>query len=271
MEIIVTGNEPFINTLQTDWEPNPAYGGIPLVVFYERLTVHVHDYLVSRGLRDRVEVYVGAFTRLQSKKMQHQPAVGQLLGFAESAPFVDGVDMHAHVASLEEMEAALRFMRGAISKPVIVTEFSFIWRMQEALKGGDRLGAAFAGRWGHDPKQTSAAYMACEVFGTGKGCKDKGPVSKAEWDDFMATRPWFIDHFILKADALFREYGIRGATFGLVQNRPNKRRLNPDRAPWYLGYLFSAAAVLPGADGAAPNYQYLDDFLAIQHSRPPLQ
>ncbi len=268
VDILVTGNEPFINTLKADWQPNPAYGGIPIVVFYTRVTEHVHAYLLDRGLRDQVDLYMGAFTRLRTTKMQKQPAVGQLLAYAAVAGHVDGVDMHTHVTNLKQIDKALTFARDFTDKPIIITEFSFIWRMQDALQQDDRLGAEFAKRRGRDANQKTHAYMACEVFGVARGCKKNGPVSKAEWDDFFTTRDWFIDHFILQADAIFRQHAVRGATFGLLQSMPSKARLNPKRPPWYLGFLFSAAAVESAPDGAPQtNYQYFDDFLSIQQQR----
>jgi hypothetical protein len=267
VDILVTGNEIFVNTLDEDWEYRKAYGGIPAVVFYSRVTEHVNAYLIDRGLRDKVDLYVGAFTRLDLKKMQGQPAVRALLSYAETADYVDGVDMHTHVVRIEQIDSALAFARSFTAKPIIVTEFTFVWQMKKAIESNETLGAAFAGRWGRDPDQQIEDYMACEVFGLAKGCKGNGPVSKAEWDDFFATRDWFIDHFILQADAVFRKYGVRGATFGLVQGPPRKAQMNPDRPPWYLGFLFSAA-IEPGPDGALqPNYQYLDDFRTIQQQR----
>lgn len=272
VDILTTGNEPFVNTLDEDWQPKDAYGGIPIVVFYQRVTEHVHAYLLDRGLRDQVDLYVGAFTRLHTKKMQAQPAVRALLSFAETAGYVDGVDMHSHVTNVNQIDKALEFARSVTDKPIIVTEFTFVWRMKDAVEENDRLGQAFARRWGHDPQETIGNYMACEVFGVEKGCRRAAGVSKAEWDDFFATRSWYIDHFILQAEEVFRKHAVRGATFGLLQSRPTRRQLQPDRPPWYMGFLFAGAAVEPGPDGKPqPNYQFLDDFLTVQKQRAARQ
>jgi len=267
-DILTTGNEIFVNTKHEDWEYQDAYGGIPVVVFYTRVTEHVNAYLIDRGLRERVDLYVGAFTRLHTEKMQAQPAVQALLTYVETAGYVDGLDMHTHVINLKQIDKALSFTRSFTTKPIIITEFTFVWGMKKAIESDETLGAEFADRWGRDPDQQIEDYMACEVFGQARGCKGNGPVSKAEWDDFFATRDWFIDHFILHANAIFRQHGVRGSTFGLVQSRPRRPQLNPERPPWYLGFLFSAAAVEPGPDGMPqPNYQYLEDFLTIQQER----
>lgn len=266
--ILTTGNEIFVNTKHEDWQYQDAYGGIPAVVFYTRVTEHVNAYLINRDLRERVDLYVGAFTRLHTEKMQAQPAVQSLLTFVETAGYVDGLDMHTHVVNLKQIDKALSFARSFTTKPIIITEFTFVWGMKQAIESDETLGPEFAARWGRDPDQQIEDYMACEVFGQAKGCKGNGPVSKAEWDDFFATRDWFIDRFILQADAIFRRHGVRGATFGLIQNRPRHPQLRPDRPPWYMGFLFSAASVEPDPDGVPqPNYQYLEDFLTIQQQR----
>lgn len=268
IDILTTGNEPFVNTAPEDWVHQDTYGGIPAVVFYTRVTEHVNAYLIDRGLRERVGLYVGAFTRLHTENMQAQPAVQALLTYVETTGYVDGLDMHTHVLNLKQIDKALTFARGFTTKPIIVTEFTFVWRMKKAVESDETLGPEFAGRWGRDPDQQIEDYMACDVFGLTKGCKGNGPVSKAEWDDFFATRDWFIDHFILQADAIFRQHGVRGATFGLVQNQPRRPQLRTERPPWYMGFLFSAASVEPGPGGLPqPNYQYLDDFLTIQQHR----
>ncbi|MFT7593797.1 MAG: hypothetical protein ACI8R4_001113 [Paracoccaceae bacterium] len=268
VDILVTGNEPFVNTMDEDWQHNPAYGGIPIVVFYTRVTEHVHAYLLDRGLRDQVDLYMGAFTRLHTTKTQKQPGVRGLLAYAAVAAYVDGVDLHTHVTTVKQIDKALTFAREFTDKPIIVTEYTFVWRMQDALLEGEKLGAKFAGRWGRDPKQKIGDYMSCDVFGAGRGCKKNGPISKAEWDDFFATRDWFIDHFITQADAIFSQHAVRGATFGLVQTMPRKAQLSPENPPWYMGFLFSAVAVEPGPDGTPQaNYQYYDDFLAVQKQR----
>lgn len=268
VDILVTGNEPFVNTPKSNWQYQDAYGGIPLVVFYTRLSAHVHDYLVENGLRERVDLYIGAFTRLHTDRMQAQPAVQALLDHAETSPHIDGIDLHTHVANLNQIDKALDFANRHTTKPVIVSEFTFVWQMKKAVQRPDRLGRRFGARWGRDPDQPIGDYMECEVFGIGPDCRGNGPVSKAEWDDFFATRRWFIDHFILEADARFRAHGVRGATFGLTQSRPTKTQIKPNRPPWYMGFLFVPAAVAPSADGTVPeNYQYLDDFRTIQQQR----
>lgn len=266
VDILVTGNEPFVNTRPEDWNYSETHGGIPIVLFYQRVAEHVDAYLRKKGLRDQIDLYMGAYTRLHTKKMQGQPALQALLAYSENTGFVDGVDLHAHVSNPEQIGKLLKFVRGYTTKPLIVTEFTYVWGMKKGLED-DRLGKAFAGRWGYAPRMSTLDYLACEVYGVANGCAGQGPVSKAEWDDFMASRKWFVDHFILQADALFREHGVRGATFGLSQSEdgPSKRALILERPPWFLGFLFSPASIKPLPDGSPQtNYQYLDDFLEIQ-------
>ena len=263
--IITSGNEPFVDTKKEDWRFNPRYGGIPMVEFYKRVTQHVHAYLVRKGLRGQVALYMGSFTQLYSRKMQDRSATRALFAYADAAPFVDGVDLHAHVTRLDQIESALAFARFQTAKPIIVTEYTYVWKMRRAIESDDRLGEAFAGRWGYDPFLPIHDYLVCYVFQRGNGCQFDTKISKAEWDDFLASRPWFIDHFLLKADNIFRKYDVHGVTYGFMQRQPSNRQLQRNKAPWYLGFLYSPASLGYNRDGfPLTNYQVLDDFISLQ-------
>ena len=253
---------------EKDWKKNKATGIIPIVAFYERVADHVNTYLIDKGLREQVDLYMGAYTRLHTQKMQDQPAVKALLTFSEATPYIDGVDLHAHVTNLKQIEKLLQFTRSYTSKPLLVTEFTFVWRMKPGLQD-DRLGQAFASKWGYDPNTPTIDYISCNVFGMERGCRKDKQVSKAEWDSFLSTRDWWLNGFIPGAQELFVKYGVRGSTFGLTlaEDGPTRKQLSLDRPPWYLGGLFSPAAIEPLPDGEPqPNYQFLDDFLKVQHA-----
>ncbi|MGV8986313.1 MAG: hypothetical protein ACOH2H_08530 [Cypionkella sp.] len=259
--IIVSGNEPYVNADIGDWKPNPAYGGRPVVIFYERVTAHINDYLIKRDLRAKVKLFVGAFTRLDAAGMQTQPAVTQLLDFAERAPFVDGVDVHIHVVNLDHMKAALDFVQSLTAKPLLVSEYTYVFGMRNALEARAQINPEFSQKWKVPSGKTESDFLRCDVFHRGPDCKTLPTIAKPEWDAFVQSRPWFIDHFLLKSDAIFKAHDVLGATFGLVQNNPSPADLQPDGTPWYLGFLYSPAALGHQADGMPmPNYQYLDDF-----------
>jgi hypothetical protein len=259
--IIVSGNEPFVNTLEEDWRPVDAYDGIPLVVFYQRVTAHVNDYLVQKGLRAKTRLFVGSFTRLYTDAMQRRPAVKQLFAFAESAPFVDGVDLHAHVDTVSQIDDAVAYAQSRTAKPLIVTEYTYIHAQKAALAAAQPIGAGFAQQWKVAPDTTELDFLRCNIFHRGPTCKTLPTVPRAEWDGFLTSRPWFVDHFLLKADHIFDSHGVLGVTFGLMQGKPSPDSLQSGALPWYLGYLYSPVSLGTDANGhPLPNYQYLDDF-----------
>lgn len=261
LAIIVSGNEPFVDTLSEDWLPQAAYGGIPLVVFYTRMTTHINNYLVYHKLRSKVKLFVGAFTRLEAPLMQQQPAAVQLLDFADKAPYVDGVDLHLHVKAIQDMDTALHFAQSLTIKPFIVTEYTYSYEMQGALSMGLPLGETFGQRWNLPPAMKELDFLRCNVFHFGPQCYNLPMILPAEWYDFIATRSWFEDHFLLQADAIFRRYRVVGATFGTMQGAPGPADLQPTFTPWYLGFLYSPIAIGYQVDGMPqPNFQYRDDF-----------
>ena len=265
--IIVAGNEPFIDTDRQHWSYDARYGGAPVVVFYERVTRHLHQYLLKKGLRGKVALYSGAFTQLYLTKIQAHPAVRELFAFADSAAFVDGIAVHTHVARLDQIDKALSYARTWTAKPIVVPEYTYIWRMKNAIERGDVLGEAFATRWGYDPWLRSRDYLNCDVFGRGPGCRLDRKISKSEWDDFLSSRPWYINHFLLRADRIFKKHNIHGVAFGFMQSRPTHRQLFGNKPPWYLGYLFSPASLGTDYEGLPfPNYQVLNDFIKLQQN-----
>ena len=261
LAIIVSGNEPFVNTSDLDWLPRTAFGGIPMVVFYQRVTEHINDYLIRHRLRSQVKLFVGAFTRLDNPGMQHQQAAIQLLDFAEHAPYVDGVDIHLHVKATEDMVTALSFAQSRTKKPFLVTEYTPVYAAQAALKMGLPLGETFGEKWNLPSTIAELDFLRCNVFHIGNGCRVLPKISSTEWQDFIATRPWYVDHFLLTADAIFRRFPVVGATFGAVQHRPGSSQLDPTGIPWYLGFVYSPISSGYQDDGMPyPNYQYIDDF-----------
>lgn len=254
-DILVSGNEPFVNTIESDWAYDAALTGTPLARFYERVTDHVQAHMVAHGVRNQHKLYVGAFTRIYDPAMQTgkgSTAVKELVQFADEKTYVDGVDIHTHVSSLLEIDASLKFITSLTDKPITDTEYTYVHLQKAKLTEKlDVDGGVFAQKYGRDGSLTVDEYMQLVK---------KKPVSKEEWDDFFRSRPWTIDHFILEAKTIFNKYPVEGSTFGLVQGGISKNELS-----WYMGFLFSATSVVPKDGKPQPNYQYLNDFISLQH------
>lgn len=257
-DIIVVGNEPFVNTLEADWAYNASFKGIPVVTFYTRVAAHLEQYLNEHSIRDQKKIYMGAFTRLYSNTMQTgegKAAVAALLTFADSTPYIDGIDIHTHVVTIEDITASLVFVGTYSQKPIIDTEYTYVHAQakftDQAIGKGDA--GAFAKKYQLNGAMTVTDFMKTAVA---------HPLPKQEWDDFFRSRPWTIDHFIIKADDIFKQYPVHGATFGFIQTDVNFR--NP--LPWYMNSLFIAATIehLPNGQPQG-NYQYLTDFESLQN------
>ena len=231
-----------------------------MVVFYARVTEHINDYLVSQGLRSKVKIFVGAFTRLEVPAMQKNAAMMGLMRFANKAPYVDGIDIHLHVKATDDMVKALSFARELTRKPILVSEYTSVYGPKVALTEGRPLGDTFGQKWKRPSAMTEIDYLRCNVFRIGKSCSSSPMISPAEWKDFLATRSWYVDHFLLRTEAIFRRFSVLGATFGAVQRRPSPSDAEATGTPWYLGFVYSPASIGYREDGTPnPNYQYLDD------------
>lgn len=287
-DIIVAGNEPFINTLPEDWQRSMVNvnAPIPIVEFYKRVAEHINNYMVSKGVRSKHKIYMGAFTHVYGSAMQNEPAVLQLLDFARTTDYIDGVDIHTHVKTMDEMKESFDFISAHVpNKPITDTEYTYVF--SQALHINDLLSLndtkPFAGnhsflekyanatatkqirgvKWINDVRYPVTValgqrkYTATTTINDYMAMALVDPVPQSEWNDLMRSRSWTIDHYIASSNALFKHYNVNGATFGLTQGEePNLR----NGTPWYMNGLYVPALVQLMGGLPAGNYQYLTDF-----------
>jgi hypothetical protein len=243
IDMIVVGNEPFI-------ESNP-FNRAGLVDFYRHITNHVITY--NRNAGHPVPLYVGAFNNLE-KKQARTPQVDALFRYARNTPGVDGVDLHLHVASIDQMRAAINFAKSEVGpgKRIISTEFSlknyFKAQLQRPVNPG------FAAQWHVDPSLKVWQYLDHAL---------KDPRPAAEWQAFLAASAWFtaVGSSLTEADQLFDREGLTVATYGIRQSQPG---IGPRTDPWILNGLYCNQTCLPGPAGdPSPNY-WMASFRARQ-------
>jgi len=264
LAIFTLANEPMIDTAPEDLTPGPD-GVVPFARFTERLLAHVS----SLGVRDSdgqpLSLYVGAFTRLQTERMQASPAVNALLALAARDDRVAGVDVHLHNRNLDEARAALAYARRQVTKPLIVTEFSLVWRHKAALKqpiGKSEEGRAFAVAHDLDPQMKVIDYMnACAAE----------PVDEAVWRDFLASQQWYMPDYLGKVAQIMRERGVTVSTYAFSQGTADTvesrrgRKIPADKPPYVLNFLFARLFCKPPKPGVAPVSRWVfDDYLRLQ-------
>jgi hypothetical protein len=252
VDILVIGNEPFIESREQDWDDN-------FNEFYERLAKRVIAYRAQHCAKDcKTHLYMGALNHMERPKWQTK-ATERWLSFVKATPELDGVNIHPHIRAIEESKAFLDYIlpRMRPEQKFLVTEFSLVWWWQQNMKGP--VPAAFADKYGA-PRNAQNWQIIQAALET--------PFPKAQWDDFLAQSTWFESrkHYLANQMKLFRDTGrLAVATYGFKQGSSMSAQWGPDKVPWLLNSVFAGRTIRPNADGsAAPNYAWIDDFKALQ-------
>jgi hypothetical protein len=252
VDILVIGNEPFIESRKQDWDSN-------FNQFYERLAKRVIAYRAEHCANNcRTRLYMGALNHIE-RPAWRTPATERWLSFVKATPELDGVNIHPHVRAIEESKAFLDYIlpRMRPEQKFLVTEFSLVWWWQANMKGP--VPAGFADKYGA-PRNAQNWQIIKAALET--------PFPKAQWDAFLAQSPWFESrkHYLANQMKLFRDTGrLAVATYGFKQGSSMSAKWGPEKTPWLLNSVYAGRTVRSNADGsAAPNYAWIDDFKVLQ-------
>lgn len=252
VDMLVIGNEPFIESRKQDWNAN-------FNAFYERLAKRVIDYRAQHcGADCRTRLYMGALNHLE-RPAWRTATTERWLAFVKATPEIDGVNIHPHIRAIEESKPFLDYIlpRMRPDQKFIATEFSLVWWWQANMKG--TVPAAFADKYGasRDARNWQIIKAALET-----------PFPKTQWDEFLAQSPWFESrkHYLANQMKIFRDTGrLAVATYGFKQGSSMSAAWGPEKTPWLLNSVYAGRTIRPNADGsAAPNYAWIDDFKALQ-------
>ncbi len=121
VDILVIGNEPFIET-------QPTQSGQPLIDFYQTMAKDVIGYWTSHPEAERAtRLYMGAFTRLDLSQ-NRTPAVQWMLRYIASQPELSGPDLHMHMPNFAANQTMLSYVLPWLrpDQKFLVTEFSLV-------------------------------------------------------------------------------------------------------------------------------------------------
>lgn len=259
-DLLLLINEYFPDTMEEDTLPD-ATGGIPMVTFLKRLAAHVHAANPRDPRGSPLPVSCGGFTRLDLARMQGHPSVRALLPWLASSPHFGYVNFHLHHQSLEQFSTALEFLRKNVAaKPLIVTEFSLVWRYKAHL--GDALDASKAGR---DFARAQSLPDTTTVLDFINSAMRKR-VPEATWQAFLNSQPWYDPGFLRKSAALMERHGVVLATYAFLSESSGAiRPLREGDTPWRLNPIFAERFAV-SSDPARPavNPDFFRAFLERQ-------
>ncbi|MGW7516859.1 hypothetical protein ACWGJ2_14820 [Streptomyces sp. NPDC054796] len=259
MDILVIGNEPFLETRQAE-RRGPAINA-----FYEHLAEHVIAYRKKHfGARCRTRLYMGALNRLDDPSRRTGPT-RRWMEFVGETREIEGVDIHPHVTSLDAGQKYLDYVLPHLrdDQKFLATEFSLVLNWGRHMR--DKIPAAFASKYDVAP-DTRVWQLLKEAA--------ENPFPQEKWDAFLAASPWFHRNRRYLRDQMrkFRDTGkLAVATYGVVQADAMVRNIGPDKTPWMLNSVYASRTVEEGEDGSPGlNKAWYEDFRALQRQRDRL-
>lgn len=256
VDILVIGNEPFIECPEADWT-NGAIND-----FYETVAKHVIDHR-AKNFPDgcKTELYMGSLNHLDEPGKWVNSGTDRWMRYVRDTPEIEGTDIHPHVAGPDGAQAYLDYVLPKLGgKKFLVTEFSLVQLWKNHLT--DPVPAAYAREHGI-PEDTRVWQVIRNAL--------KEPFPKERWYAFLRANPWFENnkHYLSEQMAKFRATGkLAVATYGIGQDAAmSKADFGPDSTPWLLNSLYASVTIRRNPDGTAvPNYAWLEDFKKLQHS-----
>ncbi|MFD7922367.1 hypothetical protein ACFV3R_24475 [Streptomyces sp. NPDC059740] len=257
VNILVVGNEPFIESRKKDWNG-------PLGDFYEAVARHVLAYRSRHsGSTSRTRVYMGALNHLDQPEWRGRGAE-RWMDFARRTDGIEGVDIHPHVQSIEQAGKYLDFVlpRLGHGQKFLVTEFSLVQLWQQHMT--DPIPHRFAERYrmDADTRVWQAIRQAIDH-----------PWPQQQWQDLLAMSPWYASHRHYLRDQVDRFRAtdrLAVATYGVAQGAAMTKDFGPHKQPWLLNSLYANRTARPAeASSATParNPGWAGDFRSLQREQ----
>jgi hypothetical protein len=189
------------------------------------------------------------------------PATERWMTFARSTPEIEGVDVHPHVAAIEDSQKYLSYvlprLRG--DQKFLVTEFSLVLLWKQHMN--DMVSAEFSRLYSIPPGTRVWQVIRAAI---------ENPFPRKKWQDFLSTSPWFEDHkhFLREQVRRFRATGrLSVATYGVSQGPAMVKGFGPTKQPWLLNSLYSNYTVQQAGEMPARSYTFFNDFRALQREQ----
>lgn len=266
IDIFTLGNEPNLETVSADMVFQESHGGIPLVVFTQRLLDEVVEpFYDRRPSFRRPEIYGGSIPAIFQTSTQNNDAVRGLLQMANDDDRIAGFDLHFHIESFDEVDAGFEFARSIMpEKPFLITEFSlhrlYRSKIEEPLNATEA-GTDFANIYGYDP--TWKSYQWYTVVNSQR-------VTPDEFKAFFDSRDWYPQNYLDLYREKFNQYGVYLATYPILQQSA-PQVLNPTSPLWFINPVYMQVSLEREEDGSlAANPLCVDDYLEWASYRLPL-
>lgn len=245
-DIIVVGNEPFIESRQSERDNR-------LIVFYQEIANHIRNFR-SNSERN-IPIYVGAFNNLYLEGWRTE-AANDLMSFARNNDWIAGIDLHIHHSGINQINDFIDYaeLRIRENQKILISEFSIKDHFRSKM--GETIPSDFASRYGFDSNVKNYQYIDYAL---------KNTVDRQEWIDFLSNSYWFENrkNYVANAFERFKSYDkFHIATYALRQSYPFNTDFTANTTPWILNGLFGNRTIQPNPETGQDqfNYAWIENF-----------
>jgi hypothetical protein len=262
-DVLIVGNEPFIEAERADWNE-------PLNTFYKAACERTNNYFKLNNIQK--PIFLGAMVELFGTANQNDAGHNAMLTFIKSTDYLAGVDIHIHHSAIEEITAALNFVKGKIreDQKILVTEFSLMrhWRNNNNVD----ISAAFLTK----ANESTTDKIFPPPTGVTKNYQYidyalKNPRPAEEWYAFWENSPYLFNRrsYLCNASNLYKAAGnVFLAFYALRQSYPLNTDFTVNTDPWVLNGLFMNRSVELLNGRSQKSYSYYDQFVKIVNEEP---
>lgn len=263
-DALVVGNEPFIEADQSTWNE-------PLYSFYKVSCERIQNYFALNSINK--PIFLGAFDNLYLTDRQSNAGYTNLLAFAKATTYIAGVDLHIHHAAIEDMTAALNFVKARLrdDQRMQVTEFSLIkhWKSNNGVLISPAFvtaaNASTTDKIPPPPLSVTKNYQYIDY-----ALKNSRPVE--EWNTFWKNSPYLENRkgYLYSAYNILQNTGNVYLTFyALRQSYPLNTDFTETTEPWVLNGLLMNRSVELLHVRSQKSHSFLDQFIKITTEQNP--
>jgi hypothetical protein len=193
-------NEPMFDLAQSDLDNGAAVA----IAWYRAVAQNAQDTVKS--LRLPIKVVAPALNEVQGEAEGRNPSpvIDAFLNWESTDLNIEVVDLHLHVKTVRDVDAALTLVATRVpDKPIVVTEWSQAGAVRDWLK--QAVDPSFARTWKVVPSTLTNEEFIQHTYGS--------PVLNVEWNEFVAGAP-YNPAFMKDAFAAMIRHGVAVATYG---------------------------------------------------------
>lgn len=260
-DILVVGNEPFIESETKDYDTN-------LLLFYQDVLERVNSYFSKNKIKK--PIFIGATENIYTPARQNNAAVNKFIDLAKQTSYIAGFDVHIHHTKLEDIDASLNYVSQRLrpEQKILISEFSLMKYWKDQLnKPISPLFIAESKKSTIDNIQTPPIDIIQNHQYINYALKN--PRSIEEWNAFLQYSDWHEAQKDYMCES-FKRFKANSkfylSAYAMRQSYPLDAEFNDTIDPWIINSLIVARTVELKNGFGQPRYAFVEQFKKINQN-----